>query len=131
MYMVIEVRSPRTVGQTLDEGLASAWNLNSNEINAVFFAVLFTSALLMVLGEQCEAEISRTPVGRPGPLAAQASISGHIRNRCGRSRVVEDSAIFHLDDAVCEIEHVMVMRDHENGGRARSTARRRSNPATR
>ncbi len=28
----------------------------------------------MVLGEQREAEISRTPVGRPGPLAAQASI---------------------------------------------------------
>ncbi len=28
----------------------------------------------MVLGEQREAEISRTPVGRPGPLAAQTSI---------------------------------------------------------
>ena len=36
---------------------------------------LFTSALLMVLGEQREAEISRTSVGPPSPMAAQSSIN--------------------------------------------------------
>ncbi len=39
-----------------------------------FMGILFTSALLVVRGEQRETEISRTPVGRPGPLAAQTSI---------------------------------------------------------
>ncbi len=54
---------------------------------------LFTSALPMVLGEQRKAEILRTPVGRPGPLAAQSSIESRVARVRGTTKVAAETKI--------------------------------------